>query len=51
MCLTFVKNNSGSVGRELEVPNSYDTSLKEYEENGMSKSLRWKYRFTTHFTT
>jgi len=37
-----MKNISGSVGQELEVPNSYDKLLKEYEENGMSKPIRWR---------
>ena len=41
--MTFVfKNILRSVGLELEVSNSYDKLLKEYEENGMSKPIRWR---------
>ena len=33
---------AGSVGEEVEIPNSYDQLLKMYEEEGMLKPVRWR---------
>ena len=33
---------AGSIGEEVEIPNSYDQLLKMYEEEGMLKPVRWR---------